>query len=156
MTLSNRGDYVVRSAICLAKRYPAGEPVKLRDVVADTEVPATFAPQILGDLVRAGIATSKAGRDGGYRLARHPDEISLLEVVESAEGELRAERCALGDGPCRWDDVCPMHETWTAATSALRETLGRETLAALAARDEAISSGAVAPPADSHRRATRR
>ncbi|MGO9559183.1 MAG: RrF2 family transcriptional regulator [Acidimicrobiales bacterium] len=151
MTLSNRGDYVVRSAICLAKAFDAGTSVKLREVVSDTSVPATYASQILGDLVRAGLASSKAGRDGGYRLVRSPGEISVLEVVESAEGPLRAERCALGEGPCRWEAVCPMHDTWTAATAALRETLAATMLAHLAERDLELSRSGFVVPADSHR-----
>lgn len=150
MTLSNRGDYVVRSAICLAKAYDSGASVKLREVVVDTDVPRTYASQILGDLVRAGLAVSKAGRDGGYRLVRSPSEITVLEVVEAAEGPLRSERCALGDGPCRWEAVCPMHETWIGATAALRDTLAATALSQLAERDLEIASGAGAP-ADSHR-----
>ena len=150
MTLSNRGDYVVRSAICLAKAWPAGSPVKLRELVADTQMPLSFASQIAGDLVKAGLATSKAGRDGGYRLARPPREISVLEVVESAEGPLRAERCALNEGPCRWEAACPMHDTWMAATAALRETLATTTLRHLAERDEEIAAGSYRPT-DTHR-----
>ena len=138
MTLSKRGDYVMRSAICLARAFERGEGRKIREVVAETDVPKTFASQILADLVRAGLAASKAGREGGYRLVRPPDAVSVLEVVEAAEGPLRAERCALGAGPCRWDAVCPLHETWTAATGALRELLATTTLAELAERDAAI------------------
>jgi Rrf2 family protein len=92
MALSKRGDYVVRSAICLAKAFEEAPAVKLRELVADTDIPATFASQILGDLVRAGLVVSRAGREGGFRLARQPETISALEVVESAEGPLHAER----------------------------------------------------------------
>jgi len=156
MTLSNRGDYVVRAAICLAKAWPGGGAVKLRQVVADTAVPPTYASQILGDLVRAGLATSKAGRAGGYRLARPPRTINTLEVVEAAEGPLRAERCALGDGPCRWEAVCPLHDTWIAATEALRRTLARTRLSHLADRDSELELGGQEVPPDSHRGSARR
>ncbi len=151
MTLSKRGDYVMRSAISLARAFDSGRPRKIREVVADTELPRTFASQILADLVRAGLAVSKAGRDGGYRLARPPEKISVLEVVEAAEGPLRAERCALGDGPCRWESVCPLHETWVAATARLNSLLAETKLAEIAARDAAIEAGLYEPPADSHR-----
>lgn len=150
MTLSKRGDYVMRSAISLA-RAELGAHRKIREVVADTELPQTFASQILADLVRAGLATSKAGRNGGYRLARAPSEISVLEVIEAAEGPLRAERCALGEGPCRWDAVCPLHETWSEATVTLRELLSTTTLAQVAERDAAIEAGTYAVPPDAHR-----
>ena len=151
MTLSKRGDYVVRSALALARAWPAGQARKIREVVAEMGVPQTFASQILADLVRAGIATSKAGKDGGYRLSRPPEKIPLVEVVEAGEGPLRAERCALGDGPCRWDAVCPLHETWRAATDALRQVLGETTLADLVARDIEIEQGRSPLPPDSHR-----
>jgi Rrf2 family protein len=154
MTLSKRGDYVVRSALALARAWPSGEQRKIREVVAEMGVPPTFASQILADLVRAGLAVSKAGKDGGYRLARPPEEISILSVVEAGEGPLRSERCALGDGPCRWDAVCPLHETWRAATDALRLALEASTLAELAERDRMLGDGEVGAPADSHRHGT--
>jgi len=151
MTLSKRGDYVMRSAIALARAYEGGKPRKIREIVADTEVPRTFASQILSDLVRGGLAVSRAGREGGYRLSRPPEEISVLEVVEAAEGPLRAERCALGEGPCRWEDVCPLHETWTQATSQLAGLLSGTSLAEVAARDAAIDEGRYQVPPDAHR-----
>ncbi len=151
LTLSKRGDYVVRSAISLARAYDTASWRKIREVVEETDVPQTFASQILADLVRAGLASSRAGRTGGYRLSRPPSEVSVLEVIEAGEGPLRSERCALGEGPCRWENVCPLHETWTAATAALRELLSRTTLAELASRDAALEAGTYAVPADSHR-----
>lgn len=144
---------MVRSAISLARAYPGGESRKIRQVVAEMDVPATFASQILADLVKSGIATSKAGKDGGYRLSRPPDKIRLLDVVEAGEGPLRAERCALGNGPCRWGEVCPLHETWQAATAALREVLATTTLAELVDNDMALEAGTYDVPADSHRHA---
>jgi|ERR1019366_455032 Rrf2 family protein len=150
MTLSKRGDYVMRAAIFLASA-PAGESRKIREIVADTEVPPAFASQILADLVRAGLATSKAGRDGGYQLSRDPSHISALEIVEAAEGPLAAERCALSEGPCKWESVCPLHETWFEATQHVRELLGATTLAELATRDREISEGTYAPKS-THRR----
>ena len=151
MTLSKRGDYVMRSAIALARAFDGGKPRKIREIVADTEVPRTFASQILSDLVRGGLAMSRAGREGGYRLSRPPEQINVLEVVEAAEGPLKAERCALGEGPCRWEDVCPLHETWTRATSQLAELLSGISLAEVAARDVAIEEGRYEVPPDAHR-----
>ena len=151
MTLSKRGDYVMRSAIFLARAFDEAGHRKIREVVADTNVPTTFASQVLADLVRAGLATSRSGREGGYRLTRPPSDITVLEVVEAAEGPLRAERCALGEGPCRWEAVCPLHETWSQATAMLRDLLARTSLAEMASRDAAIEAGNYPAPIDSHR-----
>lgn len=151
VTLSKRGSYAAAAAICLARAYPAGRPKKLREISAEMDIPRTYVSQILGDLVHAGIATSSAGRDGGHRLARPPEEVSVAEVIEAAEGPLTSARCALGDGPCRWQAVCPMHETITTATASLRQVLSVTTLAMLAERDAAIASGTYPVPADAHR-----
>ena len=150
MTLSKRGDYVMRAAIYLA-RTSTETPRKIREVVAETEVPSAYASQILSDLVRAGVATSRAGRGGGYQLSRDPTTITALEIVEAAEGPLAAERCALGAGPCKWESVCPLHETWFAATQQVRDVLAHTSLAELASRDESIEAGSYAPT-NSHRK----
>ena len=151
LRLSKRGDYVLRSAICLARAYSSERPTKLREVSAEMGVPRTYVSQILADLVRAEVAVSSAGLHGGYRLARPPARISLLEVVEAGEGSLVGETCALGDGPSRWEDVCPLHDTWARATRALRAELAATSLAELATIDQAIEVGNYPLPPDGHR-----
>lgn len=116
-------------------------------------VPQTFASQILLQLVNADLAVSRAGKDGGYRLSKAPDAITVLEVVEAGEGPLTSERCVLGDGPCRWNAVCPMHETWQGATNAFRSTLEATNLSELLTRDSALERGEYPVPSDSHRHA---
>jgi Rrf2 family protein len=151
VTLSKRGSYAAAAAICLARAYPTGRPKKLREISAEMDIPRTYVAQILGDLAHAGIAVSAAGRDGGHRLARSPEQVSVAEVIEAAEGPLASERCALGDGPCRWQAVCPMHETVTTAIASLRQVLASTTLAVLAERDAAIAGGTYPVPVDAHR-----
>jgi Rrf2 family protein len=141
LKLSKRGDYVVRSALCLATSYDAPQPIKLRQISVQMGVPRTFVSQILGDLVQAGIATSYFGANGGYRLTRAPEQITVLEVVEAGEGTLESDTCVLGDDPCQWESVCPLHETWSAATAAMRSELASTTLATLAERDRLITAG---------------
>lgn len=155
LSLSKRGDYVVRSAICLARAYHSGQPTKLRQVAADMGVPRTYVSQILGDLVRASLAVSSYGTHGGYRLTRPPAEVSLLEVVEAGEGTLTPDCCAGGDGPRRWRDVCPLHDSWQRASEALRTELAATSLAELAAADQAIEAGTFPVPPDVQRREAR-
>lgn len=153
VTLSKRGSYAAAAAICLARAYETGRPKKLREIAAEMAIPRTFVSQILGDLVHAGIAVSSSGRDGGHKLSRPPGQVSIAEVIEAAEGPLASGRCALGDGPCRWHAVCPLHETMTTAIASLREALTSTTLAVLAERDAAMAGGAYPVPTDSHRNA---
>ena len=153
LTLSRRGDYVVRAALALALAWDGANPNrKLRQLVAEMDLPPTYAAQIMGRLVQASLATARAGRSGGYRLSRDPASITLLAVVEAAEGPLRPARCSLSGGPCHWKDVCALHPSWGRATTALRAALAATTLQMLAQDDRAIAAGRLPVPADSHRR----
>jgi Rrf2 family protein len=151
LMLSKRGNYVVLSALALAWAYESGEYRKIREVVSSVNVPQTFASQILAGLVRAKLATSKAGKEGGYMLTRAPEEITMLEIIEAGEGPLKAERCALKDGPCQWDFACPLHWIWGDAIAAFRETLAHVTLATLVENDKALEEQTFPLPEVSHR-----
>jgi Rrf2 family protein len=143
LTLTSRGDYVVRAAIDLATAWDgSGRYRKIREVAEGMHLPPSYTPQVLGILARAGLAESKAGRSGGYRLSRPPETISVLEVVEAAEGTLGSGRCAIRGGPCRWDDVCALHPTVAKAAEAIRATLASTDLAEVARVDCRLASGA--------------
>jgi Rrf2 family iron-sulfur cluster assembly transcriptional regulator len=152
LTLTKRGDYVVRAALSLARTYEGGGLRKIREVAQDMDLPLRYTPQILGLLVKAGLADARAGKQGGYRLLRDPGDISLLELVEAGEGPLRNERCTLRGGPCHWESVCPVHPVWQEAYEALATVLSNRSLASLAATDRALELNLFAAPQDSHRR----
>lgn len=142
LTLSKRGDYVVRAAICLARAWDGnGAYRKIREVADAMDLPRSYTPQLLGVLAKAGLAEAKAGRVGGYRLLRDPSEISVLEVIEAAEGSLISRRCPMRGGPCHWDDVCALHPTWARASEAIRSTLAVTSLAEVAAVDRKLAQG---------------
>lgn len=136
--LTKRGDYAVRAAISLAQGYGNGYR-KIREIAEEMDLPLRYTPQILVLLARSGLAEARAGRDGGYRLSRPPEEISLLEVVEAAEGELTSTRCTLRGGPCRWDDRCAVHDAWVAARTAFTDKLRSTTLGEIAREDARLA-----------------
>jgi Rrf2 family protein len=138
LTLSRAGDYALRAAVCLANAWGDGGYVTIAQVVENMNLPASYTPQILGMLARAGVAESRPGRGGGYRLARSPTEISILTVVESAEGTLGNVSCPLSGGPCRWDDACAVHPTWSEVTASVRAVLERTTLERVAREDREL------------------
>ena len=139
LALTRRGDYAVRAALYLAGQHGDGRYHKIRDVAEEMSLPASYTPQVLKLLGQAGLAEARAGRDGGYRLTRPPAQVSLLEVVEAAEGRFVLERCILRSGPCHWEKACAVHGAWAAAVQACRESLGRTTLADLARSDQRLT-----------------
>jgi len=140
LALTRRGDYALRAALYLAEDRDRDAFAKIKDVAAAMDLPISYTPQVLLLLARSGIAEAKPGRDGGYRLTRAPDDVSVLEVVESAEGDLRSTTCILRGGPCHWEEACAVHAAWSEASEAFRSSLASTTLADLAAADRRIAA----------------
>ena len=68
-------------------------PVRSGDITERQRIPKRYLEQVLQHMVRAGILAGKRGPRGGYRLARAPERISLLDVVQAIEGTEPAFRC---------------------------------------------------------------
>jgi Rrf2 family protein len=128
LELSKRGDYAVRAMLALAD---GGGLLTGGRIAHQTGIPVSFLPQVMGGLVHAGLVEGLQGRTGGYRLARDPETISLLSIVEAAEGDSRRTTCILRGGPCGIDGTCRVHGAFYAAQEALLAELAGATLASL-------------------------
>lgn len=140
VTLGKHGDYAVRAVIDLARHWD-GEPRKAREIAASMDIPPDFLKRILAELVAQGLLTSTAGSNGGYRLTRSPEEISLLDVIEPTERLLTPDKCILKGGPCDWSSVCPIHDPWCLAQKTFAEILDSADLAQIAGVDRDIEYG---------------
>jgi Rrf2 family transcriptional regulator, iron-sulfur cluster assembly transcription factor len=129
MSLGRRADYAIRATFDLAKHR--GSLRKAREIGAAMSIPASFLPQILGQLVHAGFVSSTAGPRGGYGLSVDPAELSLLDVVTAVEGPLADAPCILRGGACGGPDTCVVHGPWSRAREALYAELAAARFAAL-------------------------
>jgi Rrf2 family protein len=100
--LSQRTRYAIRALLHLADRYGKG-PVPLNEIAAAQRIPAKFLTVILSELGRAGLVEAQRGKDGGYRLARRPSEITYGDVIRLTRGSLALVPCAirLAYEPCK-------------------------------------------------------
>ncbi len=114
-----------------------------RDLAEIQGVPSAFVAKIFSKLEKAGIVEASGGIRGGYCLARAPEDISVLDVVDAVEGqkalfdcqEIRS-RCALFDSkPPKWANrgVCGIHAVMLNAEKVLRNELTKTSLASLSA-----------------------
>ena len=92
MLLSTKGDYGVRAMIDLAKHSGSG-PVQRADIARRRQIPESYLDHLLAQLRRAGFIRSVRGPGGGHLLAKTPDEICLLHVLEALEGSLAPLAC---------------------------------------------------------------
>ena len=155
LSLKRKGDYSVRAMISIGRHHGAGLR-QARQISTEMHIPYKTLTLILAGLVAEGLLVATHGPNGGYRLARHPSDISLLDIVEAAEGPATFDHCVLRDGPCDWDDTCPLHDTWARTQDALIRELAATTLAEIASIDAAIEAGSHHPETPPHSRPTER
>ena len=133
MRVSAKADYALRAVIELAAS--ADGPVKGERIAQAQEIPLKFLENILGDLRQAGIVRSQRGVEGGYWLARPPEEISVADVVRTVEGPIANVR---GIGPESVSYVGSaerLQDVWIAVRANLRAVLERVTIADVARGD---------------------
>lgn len=68
-------------------------PVTIHEIAETEKIPVKFLEQILLELKKSGLLTSRPGLGGGYRLIKNPSEISLAEVIRIIDGPLAPMNC---------------------------------------------------------------
>lgn len=86
MELSCKSEYALLALLELATHYNEAEPLQIRQIAAQQNIPDRYLEQLLAQLRRGGILRSQRGAKGGYILAREPWKITLLEVFVCLEG----------------------------------------------------------------------
>jgi Rrf2 family transcriptional regulator, cysteine metabolism repressor len=126
LTITTKSPYAVRALSELARRGE-GQPVPIGELARARDIPVQFLEGLFATLRRAGVLQSQRGVKGGYRFARPPADVTVLEVTELLDGELSA-------GTDELDAI------WTEATDALKGVLRRTTIADVAEREAASGS----------------
>lgn len=117
MQITRQADYAVRAVLHLAR---LGDQRAATSAVArEQNIPPSFLAKIISQLSIAGLVHTSRGARGGVTLARVPNEISLLEVVEAIDGPILLNECVDGDGSCFFDQDCPLKPIWCAAQNDL-------------------------------------
>lgn len=128
-----------------------GTPMSARDMAELQGISASFLAKIFPKLEKAGIVRASEGVRGGYLLARPPERVTFLQVVEAIDGrkplfdcqEIRGKCAVFGDRPPAWAStgVCAVHAVMLQAEKAMRDTLAMTTL-----RDISRAVDRKAPP----------
>ena len=110
--ISTRGRYALRVMIDLAEHYGSGF-VPMKEVAQRQEISLKYVERIMPLLTRAELVEGLAGKGGGYRLCRPPEQYSAGEILRAAEGDLAPVSC-LGGGakPCPRAAVCRTLPMW--------------------------------------------
>ena len=112
MVISSKGRYALRMMLDLAQHCGDGF-VSLKHISERQEVSLKYLEAITASLNRAGLVLSQRGKEGGYRLSRPASEITVAEVLHSAEGSLAAVSCLeLEQSGCERAEQCKTLPLW--------------------------------------------
>lgn len=128
MQITRQADYALRAMLYLAREYGDKDSRAATSQIAEKqEIPSSFLAKIISQLSIAGLIQTSRGAKGGVRLARKPEEISLLDVVEAIDGPINLNECVDDPSVCSFGDNCPIHEIWCDAKAQLVRKLREST-----------------------------
>ena len=111
MKLSTRGRYGIHAMYDLADHYGSG-PQSIKLIAERQGIPEAYLEQLIAVLRREGLVISNRGAQGGYRLVRPPQEITVGEVLRALEGGLNLVDCLLDEDSCGKSCACPSRIVW--------------------------------------------
>lgn len=131
MMISTRGRYALRVMIDLALHADSG-PVPMKEVASRQEISFKYLERIMPVLSHGGLVKATAGRGGGYRLAKAPEECRVGDVLRLTEGSLAPVAC-LGTSldNCRRASDCPTLTLWQKFTQVANDFFDSITIADL-------------------------
>lgn len=131
MQLTRQADYAMRAVL-----YLATHPLASTSEIASSEhVPQEYLAKIVQKLARAKIVETHRGVGGGISLARAPEKIDLLQVLEAIEGPLAINLCLARPGECPREYYCAMHDELAEVQQKLARMFARIDFARLARKE---------------------
>ncbi|MFZ2098216.1 MAG: Rrf2 family transcriptional regulator [Anaerolineales bacterium] len=124
MQITRQADYAVRAMVYLAQLGP-DQRAATGQIAKEKSIPPSFLAKIVSQLSVAGLLQTSRGARGGVSLAKSPDAISLLDVVEAIDGPILLNICVGETVSCEYDDDCPLKPVWCDAQKMLLDHLSK-------------------------------
>lgn len=127
--LNKSTEAAIAAMSLLAERYDGGSTVVTATEISESRrLQRPFVAKLLTQLSQRGLVVGTPGRKGGYRLARRPDEISLLDIAHCFERREATVACPFGPNYCGGDAECPLHTDIVRLTEQVDAFLAGTTL----------------------------
>ncbi|WP_350344830.1 Rrf2 family transcriptional regulator [Proteinivorax tanatarense] len=129
MKISAKGDYACKAVLELALKYSQGKPVQIGEIAKNQKIPLKYLEQILVVLKKGGLAKSKRGAEGGYLLAKEPQNITVADVITLTDGPFVTTPCS--DDKCETYDDCCFLPIWSRLEKEIHKVLSETDFAQL-------------------------
>jgi Rrf2 family protein len=131
MKISTKGRYALRLMLDIAL-HDQGEPVRIKDISARQDISDKYLEQIISILHKAGYVKSIRGPQGGYRLAKKPEEYTVGMIIRLTEGSLAPVSCLeYEQNDCSRFEHCVTLRIWKELDAAISGVVDHYTLADL-------------------------
>ena len=128
MKISTKGRYGLRILVDLAT-HDAEKPRLIRDIAESQGISEKYISRLVIDLRKAKMIRSIRGVNGGFHLAKSPEDITLLDVLEAMEGPLSIVDCVHTPKKCDKNMNCAAREIWAGLNEGIRDLMRGVTLA---------------------------
>jgi Rrf2 family protein len=118
MQITRQADYAMRAVAYLANLGP-DRRAATSQIAEDQQIPPSFLAKIVSQLSVAGLLQTSRGARGGVSLARSPDDISFLEVVEAIDGPILLNECVADGSACSFGETCALRPVFCDAQADL-------------------------------------
>jgi len=118
--LSTRGRYGIHAMFDLAL-YAKEMPQPIKAIAERQNIPEAYLEQLIAVLKREGLVKSTRGAQGGYVLARAPEEITVGDVLRALEGGLNLVDCLEEESACDRSCACPTRIVWMKLRDGLNQ-----------------------------------
>jgi Rrf2 family protein len=125
MKLSTKGRYGLRAVLDLAI-YGETEAVALSGIAERQKISISYLEQLIAKLKKAGIVNSVRGAQGGYLLAKKPEDISVGDILRALEGDLNPVNCTEvvgGNETCSGSDLCVTKYVWKRISDSINNAV---------------------------------
>ncbi|MDF1875647.1 Rrf2 family transcriptional regulator [Sulfurimonas sp. SAG-AH-194-I05] len=137
MELNNTSQYAIRILGYIASNGEDGL-LSAKELSEVLNIPYKFLTKIMTDLTKADFILSIRGREGGYKLARPSNEISIMEILNQFNELTNYAECILGIGKCDSKKRCALHEQWVKPKTMMLKMFKETTLDKLKGPDYKI------------------
>jgi Rrf2 family protein len=128
MQITRQADYALRAVIFLS-RLDSDQKASTSAIAEEQKIPPSFLAKIVSQLSLAGLIQTSRGARGGVSLARAPEDISILDVIEAIDGPVMLNECAGNPDNCTFGDNCPLQQIWCDTRQELVSRLSSATFA---------------------------
>ncbi|PKL07694.1 MAG: hypothetical protein CVV51_12790 [Spirochaetae bacterium HGW-Spirochaetae-7] len=125
-SVSARTQYAIRAMSCLATRQDRS--ATSAELAQAESIPPKYLEGIMSNLTARGLIESERGKNGGYRMAKDPAAITMLEIVEAVDGKIKPVTCVDAAGACALGGNCHPRKFWVGLKQTIDAYLAESTL----------------------------